>query len=385
MTPKHEKAGKRTPVVLWITLLTVCVTLAFAVVTLVRPHREFSDSENRKLAVFPAFTFGGLFDGSFAAGIDTWLADQFAGRDRLVEMDHTLHRLEGQRDSGGVYLGDKDTLMLIPSAPNEAAVAANQAAINGFAARYPDLHHAAMIVPNAVCTLADRLPPGAPVPDQRAQLSAWAAGLQGVDFADVTDALSGQATPDVYYRTDHHWTTYGASTALKAAAETLRIDYADCDFLTVSDSFEGTLAAKSGVHAVKDTIQIPVLKETDLQITLTDDDGTRATLYAPEKLDTHDQYAVFLGGNKPLAVVRSTVNTGRRLLLFKDSYANCLVPFLTAAFEEIVLVDPRYYVECAEVLIPQHGITDVWYVYNLDTFMTDTSLADALAPEDIPD
>ena len=43
-----------------------------------------------------------------------------------------------------------------------------------------------------------------------------------------------------------------------------------------------------------------------------------------------------------------------------------------------MLVDPRYYYEDASPLLSRYGITDVLYLYNLDTFNTDNSLADAL-------
>ena len=65
-------------------------------------------------------------------------------------------------------------------------------------------------------------------------------------------------------------------------------------------------------------------------------------------------------------------------MVVKDSYANCLVPFLTPYFEEIVIIDPRFSYDTAESIVNQYGVTDVLYLYNADTFQTDTSLADFL-------
>ena len=68
-----------------------------------------------------------------------------------------------------------------------------------------------------------------------------------------------------------------------------------------------------------------------------------ATLYDSSKLDEKDKYALFLGGNTGLLDIRTTADKTDRLLLIKDSYANCFVPFLTAYYREIFVVDPRYY------------------------------------------
>ena len=52
---------------------------------------------------------------------------------------------------------------------------------------------------------------------------------------------------------------------------------------------------------------------------------------------------MYLGGNTSVLDIR-TVSTSRdRLLVIKDSFANCFVPFLAPYYREIVVVDPRYY------------------------------------------
>ena len=69
---------------------------------------------------------------------------------------------------------------------------------------------------------------------------------------------------------------------------------------------------------------------------------TSASLYAPAYLEGKDKYSYFLNGNKPLTVIRRQRDSWEegqsglgRLLLFKDSYAHCLIPFLVPHFQEI--------------------------------------------------
>lgn len=77
----------------------------------------------------------------------------------------------------------------------------------------------------------------------------------------------------------------------------------------------------------------------------------------------------------------TTNDTERKLIVFKDSYANCFVPYLIPYYNEIVMIDPRYYYENVETLMANKGITDALFLYNLDTFMTDNSIAGVLAAE----
>ena len=183
----------------------------------------------------------------------------------------------------------------------------------------------------------------------------------------------------LYYRTDHHWTTLGARYAYQSAAGQMGLPGAENGeekkLYPVSDSFQGTLAARSGYRVPDDTIEVywPD-QEEELVVTYVQEQTKSASLYAAEKLKTRDKYGMFLNGNHPLTEIRTMASTGRKLLLIKDSYANCFVPFLTGDFEEIVLVDPRYYYDSAEKLMKQYGFTDVLFLYNLNTFLEDDVL-----------
>ena len=89
---------------------------------------------------------------------------------------------------------------------------------------------------------------------------------------------------------------------------------------------------------------------------------------------TNDKYGVFLGGNKPIIKIQTTAKYNNRLLLIKDSYANSIVQFLTPYFEEIVMVDPRYYYGDIEELIKEEKFSEILFLYNANTFFQDNSL-----------
>ena len=94
-----------------------------------------------------------------------------------------------------------------------------------------------------------------------------------------------------------------------------------------------------------------------------------------KNLKKKDAYTVFGGSNHPIYTIKTPVKSSRRLLLIKDSYANSFLPFLARNFREIVVVDPRYYFGNIDNTITTENITDVLFLYNANTFFTDSSLS----------
>ena len=363
----------------WLLLGTVAL---FLVLGLVMPDRDFSESENRKLASFPKITLSSLTDGSFLSGLGDYVADQFPGRDLWMSLNLTFNRLLGQKEASGVYLCEDNYLMQVPSAPNEVQLKRNLDAINDFATYHPDLNTVVTIVPNAVTILADKLPKNAPVRDQKADLNQIRFDLAGMNFVDVTQVLADHADQDLYYRTDHHWTSVAAHHAFDTIAPYFGIEppaWASYKVYTVSNTFEGTLSSKSGSHSARDVVQV-YAPSTDIQYYVTYDGNQTGicSMYDRDALKGKDHYTVFFGGNYGRVDITTTADTGRCLLVFKDSYANCLMQFLYPYFDHITMIDPRYYYDNVENVIRSEAITDVLYLYNLDTFLGDSSLADVL-------
>ena len=358
----------------WLSLLLMAFVLFFGIVNLIASDCEHSDSENRALAQAPELTWQSLTDGSYFEGIDDYLADQFVGRDFWISLRLSFTRFMGQSESNGVLLCEDDYLMEKPVAPNEEAVSKNLTAVSDFAARHSELNICMSIVPTAACVMEEKLPSNVPIRDQAADIAALQEEVSGVTFADVTDALKAHADEQLYYRTDHHWTSLGAYYAFTDMADELQITpNDDYDIYTVSASFEGTLSSKSGCHDALDTVQIYAPK-TDYAVTYVGEGVTSASLYQRDALNDKDHYTVFFGGNHARIDIVTAANTGRNLLLIKDSYANCMVQLLTPYYDKIILIDPRYYYDSADALIAAEGITDVLFLYNVNTFHEDTTL-----------
>lgn len=354
-------------------ILFVAFLGGFLLLNIALPDRTFSDMENRNLAGKPALSLGSVFSGRFESDAESYVTDQFALRDHWIALKAYAERLLGKRENNGVYICS-DTLIERIDEPDADRLAANLSAVNRFAENSAVPVYFTLI-PSAAEIWRDKLPAGAPRCDERALIERLAAETQAVSI-DTLSALSAHSDEALYYRTDHHWTSLGALYGAQALLDGMGIETcaADSAPVRVTDAFYGTLYSRSGARYIQpDGIDVYVPSG---EITVAHIEGEKEVvtgLYDAEKLAVKDKYAFFMGGNQPLAVVR-TGNEGKKLLLIRDSYADCEIPFLCGAFSEIHALDLRYYRDSLSAYIEENGIDCVAISYSLRSFVGDTNL-----------
>ena len=355
------------------------ILLALDAAFIILPDRSSSETENRLLQLFPRPDWSSVTSGRFESRFEDYVADQFPFRDVWITVKSAADRLLGRVESGGIFLGGDGYLIRDFQAPSAESREALKA-IGSFAARHGDIPHYLLIAPSALTVLSGKLPALVEAGDEAGWMDRAEADLSGsVTVVDVRQALIEAAkTEQVYYRTDHHWTTGGARRAWLVLAEAMGLQDADApgSMLPVTDAFSGTLTAGSGFRVTeKEPIHIWMPDREIPQIVTYVSEGQRSpTVYRTEFLSTRDKYAVFFGGNHPEIRIEVPSGTGA-LLVIKDSYANCLVPFMIPHFRKIVMVDPRYYTGEIDTLVEAEGITAVLYLYNAQTLSRDTALA----------
>ena len=359
------------------------VAVVVAVGSLVLPDRTFSDEENRTLAQAPRLSPASLQSGTFFSDLSDYFQDQIMGRDIWMRLKSAEVKMSGMQESGDVYIGKDGYLLEKPVTPDQEKVDRSIREIRAFAEEYPDLRMTMSLIPCAAAIFPELLPDGAPVRDQLADISYVNVRVNDLmPFIEMQTAFHNDSMNQLYYRTDHHWTSKGALDAFQAMHWAMGIDLSLYYVpLTVAMDFEGTLASRSGCHGQKDTIEVyrPETETYQYYTYYPDSQDRIPSIFRMEKLEEKDKYQVFFGGNHPLLTVRTTVDSGRSLLIFKDSYANSFVQFLLPYYDRIVLVDPRYYYEDIKTLITSEAITDVLFLYSMNTFATDGSLADVLS------
>lgn len=353
----------------------------FAILLAALPKKDYSQNEKRVLTLFPSFTVEGLFDGSWFKDIETFVSDQFPFRDAFVGINAYYNLALGRNGSNGVYKGDDGYLIADPDDIDLNRTQRNCEIINDFTA-LTALPSTLIIVPTPGYIMEDVLPSNHLEYHDDEIFAAVNENLNGIRFVDMRQAFADSKDDiQLYFRTDHHLTTEGSYLMYEqfcaAKGITPVSDFTDKEVLT---DFYGTNYSKSGLWLEDaDTVEIwHSANGYEYEVTVDDisEKNTYNSLYFYEHDENMDKYPVFLNGNHALVTIKNkSVTNGEKLLIVKDSYSHCFSTFLCENYEEIYLVDLRYFRMSTSEMVTANGITEILYLYGAENFanMSDIS------------
>ena len=203
-----------------------------------------------------------------------------------------------------------------------------------------------------------------------------------VGIVDLKDTLFAHADEEIYSRTDHHWAPLGAYYAARAFARVAGIEepqMKDFEAHTIHD-YIGTMYRFSRDASVKqapETFVYYTPKDTTYTTTylryrmvgkkhkhLSENEPEQGPFFYHYGDGSSAAYLTFMHGDLCTTTVRTAAKGGRRLLILKDSFGNALPPFLFHAFEEIHVVDCRYFLRNIVDYVDEHHITDILFANN---------------------
>ncbi len=350
---------------------------AFFVLNIAIADKEFSQNENRFLASFPEFSWEELFNGEFTADFETYFTDQFVFRDSFVELKATCESLLAKKESNGIYKTSHDMLLERFEVADTERAELNINAVETFAQNATVPVYLSLI-PTSTYIYKENLPMFAPNDDQLEWYNYFDSKLETANMVNTFDALYDNRDQYIYYRTDHHWTSLGAYYGYFGVISQMGlvpIEIKDYTEKVVSDDFNGTYFSTSGVRDITPDSLSTYIPQDNIEM-LTLDTGTAEVgmLYDDSFLDEKDKYSYYLGGNQALNIIKSQ-NDGGKLLLIRDSYSNCQVPFLAQNFSEIHMVDLRYMKQNMHDYIEENDIDTVLIQYNMANFVEDVNVS----------
>ena len=347
------------------------------------PDKKFSAEENRLLQTMPKLSISSIFSGRFETKAESYAADQFMLRNMFIKIKSSFDISLGSTESNNVFMCKDNYLMENISKADAKKMENNYNSLAKLKQLYPNINMDFMLVPNAANIMSDKLPLFAVTEDQNKQMDDFFKKIQsiGINPVDVRATLKkNKEKIELYYHTDHHWTTDGAYLAYQDFAKKNKLNSnIKYDALAVKNDFRGTLASKSGfTNGLNDMIKIYLPKEgqnyKNSVIFYSDTKEKTTEFYKLNNLNKKDTYTVFGGSNHPIYSIKTPVSSQRKLLLIKDSYANSFIPFLSQDYREIIVIDPRYFFDDISEIIKANGITDILFLYNANTFFNDNSL-----------
>jgi len=393
--------------------------------SLILPKATVSEYEKRELAVKPKFSFQTLFAGEYVRDLELYYADTFPFRDGFVQLAAGVDEAKGLRFDGVRIHGnlpvqeqDDDEAAVDDLTPQPADVAQDEPAdadeyrphvveddgadgeqndgvfvykdkamsLFGGSSRQKDIfpqtlneYKAALgedvnvydiIVPTQIeFALPERYK--SITVSQRENIDYIYGKLDGVVGVDAYSMMETHADEYLYFRTDHHWTGLGAYYTYRAyanAAGFQPLELEQYEKNTIPD-FLGTLYAQTNDSKLTaDYVDYYMPPETDKCEVVRYDKGAPNTavphsIFA-ELASGTNSYSVFLHGDYPLIKIDTPVKNAKRVLVVKESFGNAFAPYLISHYEEVYVVDERYFELGLVDFIRQNEITDVVFINN---------------------
>ena len=378
-------------------IIIIIVFIGFFVLisgtSLIIKDREFSPNENRYLAETPELSWDNILSGKFQDGLEDYLRDQVCFRDGWITVKTGIQKACGDTDIGGAYVGKDgyDFEKITPEDVDEKQVDRNIKAVEDYFMTASETIYeqklSFLLVPTSGLVMQEKLPKNARLFDQAKYIDQVQKAMKDYNFVDVRDTLMDHNDEYIYYKTDHHWTSAGACLAYDVWSERTGGEAETEDGLVknvVSDKFRGSLYSKIlDADSAYDEIWTYGLQKDDAfgskDCTVTIDEKQQLdSIYDDEMLQKKDKYAYFLSGNYGQVHIQNqkaaSKAKGKNILIIKDSFANSFVPFVTQDYENIYMVDLRYYNGDMKSYLQEHNITDVLVLYNISNFISDRNL-----------
>lgn len=346
----------------------------FTIADLAKPAAAFSDFENRYLKQLPTPTVRTIFDGSFAQNYESYLNDQFVLRNNWISLKSRAESVLLKVENNGIVYGSGGQMFeKYTTCPTEQ-LEKNLGYLSDFLKQHPNSTLA--IIPSAYEIYPEKLPTGLKMVDQLSIISEIYNEYS--DFAETLDlypTLESAKDQYIYYRTDHHWTTNGAYLAYKAYCETKGLPYTDLSELTAHEvpDFYGTYFNKC-----KNTMISPdTLTWYEIPMSSVTVDGTEKGEYLNvEGLESRINTAPSCGETTAWTILKSDREVSgepSRILIIKDSYANCFAPFLTLQYDEVWVADLRSLAKGLPDSVKETDFTDILVLYNFMNLASDNN------------
>lgn len=203
-----------------------------------------------------------------------------------------------------------------------------------------------------------------------------------VKFVDVYDELSRHTSEDIYLRTDHHWSALGGYYAAKRLAQTAGVPFRGLEAYDkhVIKDFVGSMYGYSKDIAVKkapedfvyytpsevkyDAEFVSYSLNKNFQI-VRETKPYKTSFFKKFKDGSGMAYLTFMGSDQLFAKVKTGTPGSRRLLIIKDSYGNAVPGNLFYSFNEVHVIDFRYFTHNLKEYVKTNGITDIAVCFNV--------------------
>ncbi|MGN0318564.1 MAG: DHHW family protein [Lachnospira sp.] len=189
----------------------------------------------------------------------------------------------------------------------------------------------------------------------------------------IYDLMRSHRDEYIYFRTDHHWTALGAYYAYTAfMAQTGKTAVSLDKFETVDcGDFTGSFYTQSKVSALADnpdklTAYRPFSNNRLKFLTRQGQWQDYNIVTDTSSFQLYNKYSAFIGGDNPFTIVTNpNLTDGSNILVVKESFGNAMIPYLSESYQNVYVMDYRYYNKTVSETVDEYGIDTVLFVNNV--------------------
>lgn len=192
-------------------IVFVIFIFGFFIINIFSKDKELSNLENRSLAKMPTFKIDRLIEGRYTKNYEKYKNDQFFMRDTFIKLKSEIDVLLGKKENNNIYLCSDGFLIEKFLEPNKESLEKNIRAINEFSNKHSEIKINFMMIPNAISIYNEKLPRYVSESKQREYINNFSNKLdRNISFINPYNYFIENKEEEIFYRTDHHWTTKGA-------------------------------------------------------------------------------------------------------------------------------------------------------------------------------
>lgn len=357
------------------------LVILFTVIDIINSPNEFSELENRKLSQMPILSLKSYIDTSFSSDYEKYINDKFFLRDNWIDLKSRIEYLLGKRENNDIIFGKENYLFKKFTTFNDEMLENNLNSIITFTNNY-NKEVDFFIIPNSYAVYDELTPRYLPLVDQLSLINSINSYLSlksndHINTINVAEELLKNKDDYIYYKTDHHWTSYGAYLAYLTYMDYLGLEIVDINNLEkiTINNFLGTYYNRSKYFKA-DSDFITYYNILGLHIEI--DGKEQLSLMDLDKFKGSDKYSAFLWGNNGLTkVINENISEERKgssILIFKDSYANSFIQFLSYNYEIIDIIDLRYFKESIRNFMKDKDYNEILIMYSFNNLSTDINI-----------
>lgn len=357
------------------------LVILFTVIDIINSPNEFSELENRKLSQMPILSLKSYIDTSFSSDYEKYINDQFFLRDNWIDLKSRIEYLLGKRENNDIIFGKENYLFKKFTTFNDEMLENNLNSIITFTNNY-NKEVDFFIIPNSYAVYDELTPRYLQLVDQLSLINSINSYLSlksndHINTINVAEELLKNKDDYIYYKTDHHWTSYGAYLAYLTYMDYLGLEIVDINNLEkiTINNFLGTYYNRSKYFKA-DSDFITYYNILGLHIEI--DGKEQLSLMDLDKFKGSDKYSAFLWGNNGLTkVINENISEERKgssILIFKDSYANSFIQFLSYNYEIIDIIDLRYFKESIRNFMKDKDYNEILIMYSFNNLSSDINI-----------